>query len=519
MEGAVPQTIDTWSLGCVFSIAATWVVLGHEGVRQFTELRQRAINKIIKQAGHPTAHRHALDFFHNFEEVLPEVKSWHEYLRSVLRKSDIVTSSVLDLVDKEMFVGDASCRIKAADLCERLDRIKSQIQTEATAPPKAIVEILLEVDEAPPRSATTNTIRQPTEAPKTPTIVGKRQAQKSALLGAPLKMTARRSEYLKSELNNPRELNNSSVLNNSRVSIPVSEEYPDIPFIIRPQTPVAQKTVTQKPNARLSLPTPQVNTGQILPLQATEATRRYTIGNSPIVARAQNTTRRPRTTPPQDVFEAREKIKVNLLGKPVKDELMSKHFKDRDIVSHMSKNGWNLIVALTNTPKKFLVDNAGSMRPHWSNAKYLLETLLLKVAGQDEDGIDLTFTSGKAEVQHGKSKSEFLKAMKRAEAQPSLQIRTDMKKPLGEIFQIYLNSRKWGNRKLTVIVLTDGKWDGMEDKNGVDAKIITFAKQLDKIGGLEDRPVSIQFIQFGNDPDATSRLRRLDNHLVYSGIP
>lgn len=337
MERAVSQTIDTWSLGCVFSIAATWVVLGHEGVRQFTELRQRAINKIIEQAGHPNVNRHTLNFFHNFEEVLPEVKSWHEYLRSVLRKSDIVTSSVLDLVDKEMFVGDASCRIKAADLCERLDRIKSQIQTEATAPPKAIVEALLEVDEAPPRSATTNTIRQPTETPKTPTIVGKRQAQKSALLEAPLKMTARRSEYLKSELNNPRELNNSSVLNNSRVSIPVSEEYSDIPFIIPPQTLEAQK-----PNARLSLPNPQVNTGQILPLQATETTRRYTIGNSPVVARPQNTSRRPRNTPPQDVFEAREKIKGNFfkrLRKPVKDELMSKYFKDRDIVSYMSKTG------------------------------------------------------------------------------------------------------------------------------------------------------------------------------------
>ncbi|OBT67421.1 hypothetical protein VE03_03009 [Pseudogymnoascus sp. 23342-1-I1] len=487
--GAVSQTIDTWSLGCVFSIAATWVVLGHEGIRQFAELRRRSIRKIIEeQAQNPTRPQLTTEmgaYFHNGEEVLLDVLDWHIFLRRVLRKSDVITSSVLDLIDEEMLVGNAGCRIKANDLCERLDKIKSQIQNEATAPPKAIMEALLAVDEAPPRPTGARTTRNFTEQAKIATIAGKRQAQKSALLGAPLKVTARRSEYLKSELSN------------SRVSIPITEEYHDIPFIV----PSSQTLVAQNPNARLSLPTPRTNTGQISATTAIETTpRRYTTGSPTIIARPQHTSKKSRATPPQDVFEALENIKLNLFGNPVKDKLMSKYFKDRDI--------------------KFLVDNAGSMKPHWSHAKFLLKALLLKVAGQDEDGMDLTFTSGKTQVQDKKGESKFIKAMERPDAQPSLQIRTDMKQSLGEIFQKYLDTRRKGSKKLTLIVLTDGKWDGMEDKNGVDAKIITFAKQLNEIAGsLEVRPVSIEFIQFGNDPDATSRLRRLDNHLVYAGIP
>ncbi|ELR10226.1 hypothetical protein VC83_08983 [Pseudogymnoascus destructans] len=60
----------------------------------------------------------------------------------------------------------------------------------------------------------------------------------------------------------------------------------------------------------------------------------------------------------------------------------------------------------------------------------------------------------------------------------------------------------------------------MEDKNGVDTMIIEFGNQVQKIfGNLKHCPVSIEFIQFGHDPNATSRLRRLDDDLVYYGIP
>ncbi|KFZ05322.1 hypothetical protein V501_08467 [Pseudogymnoascus sp. VKM F-4519 (FW-2642)] len=497
-EGAVSQTIDIWSLGCVFSIAATWVVLGHEGIRQFTRLRQRSIrNSSEEQAAHHTGPHPDLDHFHNGKEVLPDVLSWHAYLRSVLRKSDTITSSVLDLIDKDMFVGDAGCRIKATELCKKLHDIKSQMQTETRALPKAIMEALLEVDEAPPKQTMASTTHELTMPKESPTIVDKRQAQKSALLGAPLKMTARRSEYLKSELSN------------SYVDIQRDDEYPEISITVPPSlNPVAQNVNEEPPllNRRDS----RIQTENISASKHAEAplSPRYMQIGSFATTMQRPVNRKRRTNPPQDIFQAREEVKsrtkMRLFGrKTTKDQLLSRHFSNRDI--------------------KFLVDNAESMSRYWANAKFLLETLILKAIGQDDNGMDLSFTFGNISVQNSNVVSKFTDAMDDQEARPRDHLHTDMKGSLGDIFYEYFQvAKKRGSwsKNLTLIVLTDGKWDGMEDKNGVDTMIIEFGNQVQKIfGNLKHRPVSIEFIQFGYDPNATSRLRRLDDDLVYSGIP
>src|SRR5436190_15235802 len=46
----VSQRVDTWSLGCVFSLAATWVVLGYGGIHQFERLRKEAVKAARRAA-------------------------------------------------------------------------------------------------------------------------------------------------------------------------------------------------------------------------------------------------------------------------------------------------------------------------------------------------------------------------------------------------------------------------------------------------------------------------------------
>ncbi|OTB00362.1 hypothetical protein M426DRAFT_236804 [Hypoxylon sp. CI-4A] len=103
---SVTQTIDTWSFGCVLSVSATWVVLGYQGVRAYTRLRQLAIRKLHdrKEKGENVTIPAADDAFHNGRNVLPEVKDWHNYLRKVSRGSDTVTGPILDLVDEKMLL-------------------------------------------------------------------------------------------------------------------------------------------------------------------------------------------------------------------------------------------------------------------------------------------------------------------------------------------------------------------------------------------------------------------------------
>ena len=101
----VPQTIDIWSLGCVFSLAATWIILGYRGLCQFQKLRRQAPQ----------------DCFHDGKQVLGDIIQWHDFLRTTIRSTDTITYKVLDLVDREMLVGATEQRITAASLCSKLD--------------------------------------------------------------------------------------------------------------------------------------------------------------------------------------------------------------------------------------------------------------------------------------------------------------------------------------------------------------------------------------------------------------
>lgn len=62
------------------------------------------------------------DRFHDGKMVLRDVLDWHEYLRSGIRKNDMITERVLDLVEKRLLV-DRDIRISTKDLCEELQQI------------------------------------------------------------------------------------------------------------------------------------------------------------------------------------------------------------------------------------------------------------------------------------------------------------------------------------------------------------------------------------------------------------
>ena len=108
----VTQSIDTWSFGCVLSVAATWIVLGFQGIRQYEKLRALAPSNDGK-----------FDRFHNGTDVLPEVKKWHNYLRGHLRSSDTTTSLVLDLVEHKMLQTETHNRISLGSLCDELNEL------------------------------------------------------------------------------------------------------------------------------------------------------------------------------------------------------------------------------------------------------------------------------------------------------------------------------------------------------------------------------------------------------------
>jgi hypothetical protein len=208
-QRAVRQTIDTWSLGCVFSIAATWVVLGCQGIGQFSILRERAFKRVIEgQNSHNLQQESTLkgggDYFHDGREVLTDVKSWHGVLRTALRRTDTVTGQVLDLVDKHMLIGSAEDRITAKDLCTHLKQISTHIDAGAGARdpvPESIMEALLFVDKEAPSRLPDSAISVWSQLSGRPHIPSNdRRTGKSRISDIQLMKTSHRSEIFESAL-------------------------------------------------------------------------------------------------------------------------------------------------------------------------------------------------------------------------------------------------------------------------------------------------------------------------------
>ena len=153
----VSQAIDIWSLACVFSLAATWVVCGHPGISRFHKLRELAIDGLrrTESDGTSSEQRNAKfsesHKFHDGKEVLQAVTGWHNYLRSASRKSDNITIRVLDLVDESMLLASPDHRISVSDLCLKLDLIlESCSRSEESQISQKFMDLLAEVraDEA-----------------------------------------------------------------------------------------------------------------------------------------------------------------------------------------------------------------------------------------------------------------------------------------------------------------------------------------------------------------------------------
>lgn len=157
------------------------------------------------------------------------------------------------------------------------------------------------------------------------------------------------------------------------------------------------------------------------------------------------------------------------------------------------------------------------MQQYWGEAKTLLDILVNKATGQDPNGPDLLFTLGNHRLTAEKRTAAFREAMAHPDATPSDSAVTDIRVPLGNTFENYLRNPE---KAMTIIVLTDGLWEGVQNKEEVSDQIVTFVKTVQGLpNNILPRRVSIEFIQFGSDAAATRRLKELDDGLKRRGIP
>lgn len=548
------QKIDTWSFGCVLSSVATWVILGQQAYDQYPQIRKAAI-KVLKAQRKFDQSIHAPDAddaFHDGVGVLPTVTHWHDLLRNSIRKSDSISGRILDLIEEGMLVGDVEKRFKVKEMHQRLRKVLSIAENDHQAALESaehhhalrrlspqMLGVLLSLDQDAPESPTTAGEARSTHLAKqsrgtagTASLSATNQngrVRKSERLDKNVRAkVAFREEAITSELginaaiipeeeyeeshrdsmpgriyNHPGEGKGKQPANPSiQITNAVTEPTPDprvpgrpdvIPYLSHDEQSSQPKVPSnsERYQSETILPSPRETEDSHmetkLPHSPVKTSSRTPSGmsSSPRIYREYEELRKEHTK-----WTVRSGFKA-----PPKDVQLEKHIHNRDI--------------------KFVVDNAFTMSSHWWDVEKVLLTLVMKIGQLDKDGIDLVYTIGEHRNLHNVKGSEihgrFKKSLKDSGRKISQLDRTSMRQTLATIFSEYL---KCHGKRMTLIILTDGIWEDSRTEDDVEKLVAEFVRQLQKQRrSMEQRWFSIQFVYFGDDTAAISRLKSLDDNM------
>ncbi|KAL5412654.1 hypothetical protein PMIN03_004127 [Paraphaeosphaeria minitans] len=158
----------------------------------------------------------------------------------------------------------------------------------------------------------------------------------------------------------------------------------------------------------------------------------------------------------------------------------------------------------------FLIDDSGSMAgSRWNQVEQALSVIAPICAERDEDGIDVYFLNNTKVWKHQRTAGHIIEIFQ--DARPGGQTFTG--KRLYEMLTPYLARYRKDpttTKPVNIIVVTDG-----QAHDDVAGTIQDVAKKLDR---WEAPPwqVGIQFFQIGNDAEARSMLKQLDDELAGS---
>jgi hypothetical protein len=112
---------DIWSLGCVWSEAAVWSVLGREALNEYRRDRVVATDRVERLRS--TAYSGC---FHDGEKVISTVLTMHNRVREERRRNDFVVHDIVTII--EDMLEEASSRPDAMQIHDRYHKIFRNVQ-------------------------------------------------------------------------------------------------------------------------------------------------------------------------------------------------------------------------------------------------------------------------------------------------------------------------------------------------------------------------------------------------------
>ncbi|KAF7512559.1 hypothetical protein GJ744_000820 [Endocarpon pusillum] len=572
----VDQTVDVWSLGCIFSEVAVWLVHGKHQLGAYREARQHEIQQL-----HNFKDGRA---FHDSKTVLETVSIFHNHVVQNVRQSDHVTKPVVEKLIAEMLV-EVDGRSTARQLWYKAGKILEEACKK------------LELPRGEDRQLDPRPLRR--VPPVLPPNLGNPQPDRSAWNGEPQRwVPVNRGQQQR------------------------SLTFDSVPPVLRAETPTRQLIAEPESTSPGAISNDTVRP-QASPLAAYVGTHSqyqdpiaYDIFNGPSLPsqRSQNGRTHPDHFPkPENTAWDRDSASYNnhspghlrdrsLLGplsvlnigdsherstNSTHPEDLSSHHNDQDLplfgnvqnitanmvpsspqarnharrtfpyITVESAQNWilntkqqrstyhplqhmsmyhsiqyrstyhslqhkELLDKLKERDHVFLVDDAATMSLYWPELLSVFHVLAYFVKHTDDDGLDLRFTISGDRYNSTRSSTLLDKLQMK-----TLVGTSDIESSLGDIvheYQMYLqqpeSNRRFsftrakpkGKKALSVYVLTDAVWQPRSNAAEPVSRLVSTLKDLK----FPRKQVGIQFVRFGNDPEGVEKLQRLDSGL---GLP
>jgi hypothetical protein len=132
-NGKITTAFDMWAFGAVLLSVASWVVLGPQGVRDFTDLRCSAIKKLRQNQKDDPLQTVPIadDAFHDGKQMLEkEIVGWMNKLIRNALAYDNVTVHVITMVKEQLLVDDVEKRAKPLEICELWSGIRDKAEKD-----------------------------------------------------------------------------------------------------------------------------------------------------------------------------------------------------------------------------------------------------------------------------------------------------------------------------------------------------------------------------------------------------
>lgn len=496
---SVRPSVDIWSLGCICSEAAVWLVRGQDGLQKYRKSREEALRKIPNFRDQ--------DCFHDGSRVLECVTQTIEELRQNIRMDDYVTAGILDLID-DMLGPEISRPIAVMVLNRSQGYLKKRASTIMSRQASVIHGSPL-LGHGPPtsREGTFPPISGFAPDARSSTFVQtyfseqsrEKSNQRTPSRTIPHPKISMSCQSLKDDTSPSQYSPVATPTQRGHCRDPSSTDFRALGLHIVPES-----ANQFDPDNKLQESPKDISTDDLPQWSGGK-----NIGPSVPIRMGSRRT----VSEPKGVTQTKKQTYMS-----VESATHWMRTQERNFLTRLNKyplgRRKDLMELLNKRDHVFLIDDSESMQQHNDAVALLLELLVYIVKDSDPDGVDLFFAGSQTSA-----RSKKVEKVSDTFDQVKFKGKPEMVSAMKKILGPFLEARHKGpprglfrkpQRPMTCYVLTDGNWDSWQ---AVKDTLIDFVGKLNESGIDERGFFGFQFISFGDNADNLAFLEHLDSEL------